>query len=213
MMQIFCSDDKYMQFQVDGNLQYKCATCRGECYQVSVLEDAVHELCWRSDEADRDLIASLRAAAGLPTQDEIFSISPYSDDKESGPIVKNEYGRSLKFSLKGEAHQSFEGQSDPPLFGYNRDDDKNDDILSHRSGEPFSSPVAGSLSEGICSINQAGVLKHKFIDYVTVGNASSKSRLGNIKRIVNLTAWLCFSKLWQRQTFKKHVEVGFAENC
>jgi hypothetical protein len=28
------SDDKYMQFQVDGKLQYKCATCRGECYQV-----------------------------------------------------------------------------------------------------------------------------------------------------------------------------------
>lgn len=23
-----------MQFQVDGNLQYKCSTCRGECYQV-----------------------------------------------------------------------------------------------------------------------------------------------------------------------------------
>ncbi|KAF7153315.1 hypothetical protein RHSIM_Rhsim01G0128500 [Rhododendron simsii] len=206
------SDDKYMQFQVDGNLQYKCATCRGECYQVRDLEDAVHELWRRRDEADRDLIASLRAAAGLPTQDEIFSISPYSDDEESGPIVKNEYGRSLKFSLKGlvdkspkktkesgtkppnkkfvkkkghhaslisksEAHQSFEGQSDPPLFGYNRDDD----MLSHRSGEPFSSPVAGILSEGICSINQAGVLKHKFIDDVTVGNASTKSRLGNIK--------------------------------
>ncbi|KAI8527754.1 hypothetical protein RHMOL_Rhmol12G0099300 [Rhododendron molle] len=54
-------------------------------------------------------------------------------------------------------------------------------MLSHRSGEPFSSPVAGSLREGICSINQAGVLKHKFIDNVTVGNASSKSRRGNIK--------------------------------
>lgn len=180
------------------------------------LEDAVHELWRRKDEADRDLIISLRAAAGLPTQEEIFSISPYSDDEESGPIVKNEYDRSLKFSLKGlvdkspkknkeygtkpsnkksgkkkgyhaslisksGAHQSFEGQSDPSSTGYNRDDDKNDDMLSHGSGEHFSSPVAGSLSEGICSINQAGVLKHKFIDDVTVGNASMKSRVVNIK--------------------------------
>ncbi|XVF79639.1 hypothetical protein PTKIN_Ptkin15bG0005200 [Pterospermum kingtungense] len=101
------SDEKYMQFQVDGNLQYKCATCRGECYQVTDLEDAVRELWMRRDRADRDLIASLRAAAGLPTQEEIFSISPYSDDEENGPVMsKNEFGRSLKFSLKGIADKS-----------------------------------------------------------------------------------------------------------
>lgn len=28
------SDEKYQQFQADGNLQYKCAACRGDCYQV-----------------------------------------------------------------------------------------------------------------------------------------------------------------------------------
>ncbi|XP_057978611.1 uncharacterized protein LOC131165016 isoform X2 [Malania oleifera] len=96
------SDEKYLQFQVDGNLHYKCATCRGESYQVKDLEDAVRELWRRRDKADQNLIASLRAAAGLPTQEEIFSISPYSDDEENGPItLKNEYGRSLKFSLKG----------------------------------------------------------------------------------------------------------------
>ncbi|XP_030547435.1 uncharacterized protein LOC115753080 [Rhodamnia argentea] len=96
------SDDKYLHYQVDGNLQYICPTCRGECYQVKDLEDAVQELWRRKDFADRDLIASLRAAAGLPTQEEIFSISPYSDDEDSGPTVyKSEYGRSLKFSLKG----------------------------------------------------------------------------------------------------------------
>ncbi|KAL4342130.1 hypothetical protein GQ457_08G023880 [Hibiscus cannabinus] len=101
------SDEKYLQFQVDGNLQYKCATCRGECYQVADLEDAVRELWKRRDIADRDLIASLRAAAGLPTQEKIFSISPYSDDEENGPMmVKNEFGRSLKFSLKGLADKS-----------------------------------------------------------------------------------------------------------
>lgn len=70
--------------------------------QVKDLEDAVKELWRRRDKADRDLIASLRAAAGLPTQEEIFSISPYSDDEENGPVVlKNEFGRSLKLSLKG----------------------------------------------------------------------------------------------------------------
>ncbi|XP_057790090.1 uncharacterized protein LOC131007027 isoform X2 [Salvia miltiorrhiza] len=101
------SDAKYMQFQVDGNLQYVCPTCRGECPQVTNLEEAVQELWRRRDEADKDLIASLRAAAGLPTQEEIFDISPFSDDEESGPVsVKNEYGRSLKFSLKGLGNKS-----------------------------------------------------------------------------------------------------------
>ncbi|KAI3448879.1 hypothetical protein Pfo_005544 [Paulownia fortunei] len=95
------SDAKYMQFQVDRNLQYVCPTCRGECCQVRNLEEAVQELWRRRDEADRDLIASLRAAAGLPTQEEIFDISPFSDDEDSGPMLKNEFGRSLKFSLKG----------------------------------------------------------------------------------------------------------------
>ncbi|KAK4770620.1 hypothetical protein SAY87_031152 [Trapa incisa] len=95
------SDEKYLQFQADGNLQYICVTCRGECYQVRDLEDAVQELWRRKDIADKDLIASLRAAAGLPTQEDIFSISPYSDDEENGPIIlKSDHGRSLKFSLK-----------------------------------------------------------------------------------------------------------------
>ncbi|KAL6981437.1 hypothetical protein U1Q18_023067 [Sarracenia purpurea var. burkii] len=55
--------------------------------QVRDLEDAVQELWRRRDQADCDLIASLRAATGLPTQEEIFSISPYSDDEESGPVI------------------------------------------------------------------------------------------------------------------------------
>ncbi|XP_024987582.1 uncharacterized protein LOC112522588 isoform X3 [Cynara cardunculus var. scolymus] len=102
------SDEKYLQFQVDNNLQYRCATCRGECYQVSVRdhEDAVQELWRRRDKADRELTASLRAAAGLPTQEEIFSIQPYSDDDDNVPLSKNEYGRSLKVSLKGVVEKS-----------------------------------------------------------------------------------------------------------
>lgn len=203
------SDEKYLQFQVDGNLQYKCPTCRGECYQVRDLEDAVQELWRRKDEEDRDLITSLRAAAGLPTQEEIFSISPYSDDEESGPItLRSEYGRSLKFSLKSladsspkknkehgkkslitkntkrkddglsvisksEAHESFEGS-------YSELDGKNHDMQSRRGGT-FSSTSTGITNEGICSINQAGVLKRKFIDEVTADNHNKKQRVMQIK--------------------------------
>ncbi|KAL9685655.1 hypothetical protein QQ045_023106 [Rhodiola kirilowii] len=99
------SDEKYMQFQVDNNLQYVCATCRGECYQVKDLEDAVKELWRRKDEVDQDLIASLRAAAGLPTEEELYYMS--SDDEENSSIVfKNDFGRSLKFSLKGVVDKS-----------------------------------------------------------------------------------------------------------
>ncbi|KAI3742910.1 hypothetical protein L1987_60608 [Smallanthus sonchifolius] len=94
------SDEKYLQFQVNNHLQYRCASCRGECYQVRDLEDAVQELWRRRDKADQDLIASLRAAAGLPTQEEIFAITPYSDDEDDGPPLKKEYGHSVKFSLK-----------------------------------------------------------------------------------------------------------------
>ncbi|XP_050384766.1 uncharacterized protein LOC126801456 [Argentina anserina] len=96
------SDEKYQQFQLDGNLQYKCATCRGECHQVKNHEDAAKELWKRKDEAERDLITSLKAAAGLPAHEEIHFILPYSSDEESvAPKQKSEYGRSLKLSLKG----------------------------------------------------------------------------------------------------------------
>ncbi|KAL0890333.1 hypothetical protein Bca101_014316 [Brassica carinata] len=57
------SDEKYMQFQVDGKLQYKCSTCRGESYQVKDLEDAVQEIWKRKDDDEKELIASLKASA------------------------------------------------------------------------------------------------------------------------------------------------------
>ncbi|KAF8099766.1 hypothetical protein N665_0237s0021 [Sinapis alba] len=62
------SDEKYLQFQVDGNLQYKCSTCRGESYQVKDLEDAVQEIWKRKDIEDKELIASLRASARVVGQ-------------------------------------------------------------------------------------------------------------------------------------------------
>ncbi|CAN4080557.1 unnamed protein product [Withania somnifera] len=191
------SDEKYLQFQVDGNLPYACPTCRGNSYQVRNLEDAVQELWRRRDVSDRDLIASLRAGAGLPVEDEIFSISPSSDDEDNAPIVKNEHGRSLKFSLKGLVDKSpkktkeygkksykksgkkkgltgqNEGNPYAPSGGYGAGDVKNEELQAYGELDSFSSPV-GSLTEGICSINQAGVVKHKFIDEVT-GNAGKRT--------------------------------------
>ncbi|XP_022770091.1 uncharacterized protein LOC111313683 isoform X2 [Durio zibethinus] len=205
-------DEKYLQFQVDGNLQYKCASCRGECYQVTDLEDAVRELWKRRDGADRDLVASLRAAAGLPTQEEIFSISPYSDDEETGPVMlKNEFGRSLKFSLKGIADKSpknreyvktssskkylkkkayqasliSKGESQLSFEG-------NQDIQSqgYSLGEDRNNEVASQINEeqdisspvaGICSTKQPGVLKHKLVDEVMVSDEDRASRVLKIK--------------------------------
>lgn len=160
------------------------------------LEDAVQELWRRRDEADKELIASLRAGAGLPVEEEIFSISPFSDDEDSGPVVKNEHSRSLKFSLKGLVDKSpkkskeygknssykksgkkkgqqlsLTGQNEthPDGAGYV----KNEELQAYGELDSFSSPV-GSLTEGICSINQAGVIKHKFIDEVT-GNKGKRT--------------------------------------
>ncbi|RDX97425.1 Histone-lysine N-methyltransferase 2B [Mucuna pruriens] len=171
------SDEKYHHFQVDGNLQYKCPTCRGECYKVKNPEDAAQEIWRRRNISEKDLIASLRAAAGLPTQEEIFSISPFSDDEDSGPLkLKSESARSFKFSLKNltndspkkssskktakkkdsqslmtskiDAHNSFDGHSDIKSL-HSLDDDKNDDIQSQRNEGPdvYSSPATGSLSQ------------------------------------------------------------------
>ncbi|KAK6928753.1 hypothetical protein RJ641_004958 [Dillenia turbinata] len=214
------SDERYLQFQVDGNLYYKCPTCRGECYQVKDLEDAVRELWMRRDKADQPLIATLRAEAGLPTDEEIFSISPYSDDEEAGPIkLKNEYGRSLKFSLKGTVEksskktkeygkkssnkktvkkkvfqtslinktetQNFEGHHDAQSFGPDLGDEKINEMESLKSErlEVSASTFPGSVNcdEGVCSINQPGLVKHKFIDEVSLSNENKGSRIVKIK--------------------------------
>ncbi|KAL0397580.1 UNVERIFIED_CONTAM: hypothetical protein Scaly_0206400 [Sesamum calycinum] len=184
------SDAKYMQFQVDGNLQYVCPACRGECcqfflqslsrYQVRNLEEAVQELWKRRDEADRVLIASLRAAAGLPAQEEIFDISPFSDDEESGPmLLKNEYSRSLKLSLKGVEDKSPRKSKE---HGKNPQRSENKDEEIEFSGEPAaSSPVAAILNEGTCSVNEAGLPKHKYVHEVVTAGGAKTSRTIKIK--------------------------------
>lgn len=118
------------------------------------------------------MTARLRAAAGLPTQEEIFSIQPYSDDEDNKPLVKNEHGRSLKFSLKGVVEKSpkkktaskksgkkkgfyspmfgkfdprTDGHSDAQSTGFITGDNNRDE-----SGE---SEIAGSLTDGVWSNN------------------------------------------------------------
>ncbi|KAG6736099.1 hypothetical protein POTOM_061200 [Populus tomentosa] len=191
------SDEKYLQFQVDGNLQYQCATCRGECYQVKDLEDAVQELWRRRDKADRD-------------------------DDENGPAApRNDFGRSIKLSLKGLVEKSPKKSKDhgkkhlnkkyPKRKGphaasfsktesyqheshsYEHDsgDEKNNDTESQAKGGlgRCSSPVAGIVShtEGICSINQPGALKQQVLGDDAEKPSKSKSVKAK-KLVINLGA-------------------------
>ncbi|KAI7757272.1 hypothetical protein M8C21_019183 [Ambrosia artemisiifolia] len=191
------SDEKYLQFQVNNHLQYRCASCRGECYQVRDLEDAVKELWRRKDKADEDLIASLRAAAGLPTQEEIFAITPYSDDEDDGPPLKKEYGHSIKFSLKGLVDKSpkkskenikksankkytrekgfrtptfgrFE-HSDAQSIGSITGDNKDEDVQSRRYDE-------ASLTDGVWPVDQPEARKLKLVNVAPVNSDHRISR-------------------------------------
>ncbi|XP_076902134.1 uncharacterized protein LOC143556769 isoform X2 [Bidens hawaiensis] len=160
------SDEKYLQFQVDNNLQYRCATCRGDCYKVKDLEDAVQELWRRRDKAERELTASLREAAGLPVHEEVFSIS---DDEDNRPLTINEHTRSLKFSLKGAVEKSPKSPKKKsaskknnkrkafgsPLFGGQPNAQSTDFITSDNKDESSEPEIAGSLTNAVWSNNDA----------------------------------------------------------
>lgn len=193
------SDEKYLQFQADGNLQYKCATCRGEGYQVKDLQDAVQELWKKKDMVDAELVASLRAAAGLPTDEEIFSISPFSDDEENGPVS----GRSVKLSIKGLVdkspkkskeyrkhaskkvhHAKSEPQQDSEV--HHGMESKRSRLISGAKIDSFGiqinerSDVRSSVA-GICSTHEPRIVKHKRVDDVMVTDEEKPSRIVRIK--------------------------------
>eukprot|EP00249_Psilotum_nudum_P019231 c27154_g1_i1 orf=1050-2840(-) len=87
------SDEKYREYQLDNRLHYKCAACRGDCYQVRDLDDATNELWRRRDGAERDLIAQLQASAGILSKEESLKFCP-SDDEEDDPSTHAEdHGR------------------------------------------------------------------------------------------------------------------------
>ncbi|CAN8269997.1 unnamed protein product [Cochlearia groenlandica] len=199
------SDEKYIQFQADGKLQYKCATCRGECYQVKDLQDAVQELWKKKDEVDKELIASLREAAGLPTEEDIFSINPFTDDEDNGPVSS---GRSLKFSIKGLVekspnkskeygknsvskkhaskkgnHTKLEAQQDSEVHhekGLERNRVGGAEIANMKFQINEQSEVHSSVA-GICSTHEPKIVKHKRVDDVMVTNEEKPSRIVRIK--------------------------------
>ena len=169
----------------------------------------MQELWRRRDEADRDLIASLRAAAGLPTQEEIFSISPFSDDEDDVPsAIKSEHGRG-KFSLKNLADFSPKKTKESTKKSSNKKHVKKKGFQSalgikmeanvedshnmpseglHQSGhDSFSSPITGSLSPTakICSTNEQGVLKDQFMDDVTYNKEDRKKPVMQFKTKTN----------------------------
>ncbi|KAL9241317.1 hypothetical protein vseg_015442 [Gypsophila vaccaria] len=179
------SEERYLQFQVDGNLPYTCPTCRGECYQVRDLEDAVQELWRRRDEADRDLITSLRAAKGLPTQDEIFYITPFSDDEDNGPSSrsakfsyrsltdgspkkKKKYPKKkgLLMSLDSKIEDFPEDHHDPQPFRFARG--KEQDALHTAGPNLFLTPMGGNFGspDRKGPIKEHDILKHRYMDEI-----------------------------------------------
>ncbi|KAH9302021.1 hypothetical protein KI387_013604, partial [Taxus chinensis] len=80
------SEEKYQQFQADGNLYYRCAACRRDCYQVKDIDDAVQELWRRRDDIEQELMTTLRASAGLLSPKEMLHICPSSDDDKDFPF-------------------------------------------------------------------------------------------------------------------------------
>jgi hypothetical protein len=106
------SEEKYQQFQADQNLQYTCAACRGECSQIRDTEDAIRELWKRRDVVDQELMVSLRAAAALPSLEDVSPSYPNSDEDKPAPyVLKNDGRNTLKFSLKS---NSSKAPSDTP---------------------------------------------------------------------------------------------------
>ncbi|KAG0598525.1 hypothetical protein M758_12G081400 [Ceratodon purpureus] len=93
------SDEKYEEFQVNSQLRYTCASCRGECYKVADVDDAAIEVWRRKDIRDAAQIAEFRAAAVLPSQEEIAKAYPSSDEEDRDP-EGNELEEASKRSSK-----------------------------------------------------------------------------------------------------------------
>lgn len=168
------------------------------------LQDAVQELWKKKDVVDKELIASLRAAAGLPTEEEIFSIFPFSDDEENGPVS----GRSLKFSIKGLVEKSPKKSKEHGKNSLNKkhaskkgnhtklepqqDSEVHQEIESERRrlGGAKIDNVGFQINErsdvhssvaGICSTHEPKIVKHKRVDDVMVTDEEKPSRIVRIK--------------------------------
>lgn len=173
--------------------------------QVKNLEEAVHELWKRRDEVDRDLIASLRADAGLPTQEEIFDISPFSDEDSDPALPKNESSRSLKVSLKGWDDKSpkkskeygkksskkksgkkkgnetsFTSGTDAEKFGRHADGQ----LFGYKSGDITNDKIQMSGEHATSSygaVSDAAISNSKHVDEVMAASGTKTSRAIKIK--------------------------------
>jgi len=135
------SEEKYQQFQADQNLQYTCASCRGECSQIRDADDAVRELWKKRNIVDRDLMVSLRAAAALPSL-EVSPSCPNSDDERvSAVVLKNDGRNTLKFSFKSNSSkppldQSEQEKNVPKNSGSNKKHSKKKRNQGNKSVDP-----------------------------------------------------------------------------
>lgn len=173
--------------------------------QVKNLEEAARELWKRRDEADRDLIASLRADAGLPTQEEIFDISPFSDEDSDPALPENESSRSLKVSLKGWEDKSqkknkeygkksskkksgkkkgngtsFTSGTDAENFGRHTDGQ----LFGHKSGDNMNGKIQFSGEHATSSngaMSEAAISTLKQVDEVMEATRTKTSRTIKIK--------------------------------
>ncbi|KAH7295850.1 hypothetical protein KP509_27G068500 [Ceratopteris richardii] len=95
------SDEKYYEFQLDNNLRYTCAACRGDCYKVKGTSDAVEELWRRRDTADRRLIVENQALAGLPPKEENMKLCPSDDEDGAREVDVSIPKKTIKQVTKG----------------------------------------------------------------------------------------------------------------
>ncbi|KAF2540293.1 hypothetical protein F2Q68_00029861, partial [Brassica cretica] len=165
---------------------------------VKDLQDAVQELWKKKDMVDAELVASLRAAAGLPTDEEIFSISRFSDDEENGPVS----GRSVKLSIKGlvdkSPKKSKEYRKHASKKGHHAKSEPQQDSEVHHGMESQRSRLSGAKIDsfgiqinersdvrssvaGICSTHEPRIVKHKRVDDVMVTDEEKPSRIVRIK--------------------------------
>nr|XP_051205556.1 uncharacterized protein LOC127319623 [Lolium perenne] len=136
------SEEKYQQFQADQNLQYTCASCRGECCQIRDADDAIRELWKKRNIVDRDLMVSLRAAAALPSLEDVSPSCPNSDDERLRAVVlKNDGRNTLKFSFKSNSSkppldQSEQEKNVPKISGSNKKHSKKKRNHGNKSVDP-----------------------------------------------------------------------------
>lgn len=139
----------------------------------------------------------MRADAGLPTQEEIFDISPFSDDEDSEPVLlKNENSRSLKFSLKGMGDKSLRKTKESGKKSSKKKyDKKKGNETSFTSGTPTENfgghtdgPLFGYNSGDdknkeiqISGKPGAGFSKFKYVDEVTVATGTKTPGIIKIK--------------------------------